>query len=164
MKIWITVVGRSPFAVINSILAAGKNWNFIPEKIYFLRTKHDEIKKNCQICKVWVKNFTVKYSFEKKEPEFHEMEFHEESTNELLRLTDEVLKKVCTDENEIIIDVTPGRKYMSILLFNLGIKYKDSIRGICYNHLFNDEYQNIPLPLIPIPEYELVNFLRKEVK
>ncbi len=162
VKVWITIVGLSPFAVINSVWAAAKNWTYVPERVYLLKSGQGRITSNCEMCEAWLRNIISRYSLDVSALEIIIKEFDESSFRELTRKVDEILRNECLEGNEVMLDITPGRKFMSIILFNSGIKYKDKGSSICYMHLHDEKYLNCSLPMIPSPEYDLISFLKKD--
>ncbi|TFF88001.1 MAG: hypothetical protein EU549_03800 [Promethearchaeota archaeon] len=161
MKVWITTIGWSPFAVINPLWAYCKENEEIPEKIDLIYTPEGRIKKNLEICKryiIEILNFYNGDNFGKDN--IFEFEIENESIEnytEKLREIIEIEEK--KEENEIILDMTPGRKYMSAANVYFGYNKKSIPIKVVYMYLEESRYQNIPYPLTPIIKSELIDML-----
>lgn len=57
---------------------------------------------------------------------------------------------------EIAVDVTPGRKFWSIISFRAGQKY--GADHLFYSHLLTEAYYGTPYPNIPRTAFDLVDF------
>jgi len=55
----------------------------------------------------------------------------------------------------VCLDMTPGRKYMSMITGVTGLQEGSFVRNVYYNHLLDEDYMNKPLPLIPRPLWEV---------
>ncbi len=150
MKVWITIVGKSPFAVINPIWIACKSGEFIPEKVYLIW--NDAVKGEKEMVvkaiKVILKNYGV------PEPEIiadDSTKVHEEDFRRLAELLLSIRRKELREGNEIAIDMTPGRKFMSAIAMFMGVakSLKDKVHRVYYLHLSDQRYLNYPLILIP---------------
>ncbi len=157
MKVWITIVGRSPFAVVNSVWMACRKGEFIPGRIYLIWNEDvEEVKRTVErMLEIILQNYGV------SEPEViadESVKVREDDFNRFMR----VLKEICNEElnegNEVAIDMTPGRKFMSALAMGLGIHKKTSVY---YLHLINICYQNKPLVLIPFSLQKLYDMRRE---
>jgi hypothetical protein len=67
-------------------------------------------------------------------------------------------KKIIEQErelgNEIAIDITPGRKYMSAFSLHAGLN-NGKIDRIYYIHIRGKKFINQPYPMIPVPYCDL---------
>ncbi|WP_435348527.1 hypothetical protein [Haloarchaeobius sp. HRN-SO-5] len=61
-----------------------------------------------------------------------------------------------TETDTVAVDVTPGRKFMSAIAFQAGIRF--AADHVFYLHLDSDEYFGAVLPDIPRTAAELVDF------
>ncbi|MEM3594406.1 MAG: hypothetical protein QXS27_06735, partial [Candidatus Jordarchaeaceae archaeon] len=59
--------------------------------------------------------------------------------------------------NEVAVDMTPGRKFMSACAMAAGQKY--GAAKLYYLHLYNLAYQEKPFVLIPFNQQKLINVL-----
>lgn len=155
MKIWITTVGQSPFAVINPIWASCKEENFIPERIYLFYNENTE--KNLEIVMKWVEKILNEYNCK---ADFLKFKGDEIDFKNFIKKINEIVSK--EKNNEIAIDMTPGRKFMSALSMVYGIKNK--INRVYYLHLSDNSYTNKEYILIPKLKqklYEMRNSLEE---
>ncbi|MGV9206428.1 MAG: hypothetical protein ACOC44_20670, partial [Promethearchaeia archaeon] len=63
------------------------------------------------------------------------------------------------DTKKIILDMTPGRKYMSAINVFYGLQNFDIPIQVFYLHLEESRYQDIAFPLTPIIKTELVDII-----
>ncbi len=156
MKVWITIVGRSPFAVVNSVWMVCRKEKFVPNRVYLVWNEDvEEVKRTVErMLKIILQSYGV------SEPEVIADESVKVREDDFKKFR-KVLKKICDEElnegNEVAIDMTPGRKFMSALAMGLGIRKKISVY---YLHLINISYQNKPLVLIPFSLQKLYDMKR----
>lgn len=161
MITWITTIGWSSFAVINPIWAYCKENEEYPDKIIIIHTPHEQIKNNLQICKRYITEILKSYNgknFNK------DSIIDEEIENDNIELYADKLSKVIEREknlksNKIVLDMTPGRKYMSAINVYYGYNLSETPIQVYYLHLEESKYQDIPYPLCPIIKNELVDIL-----
>lgn len=162
MKVWITTVGKSPFAVINPIWMVCRKGEFIPERVYLIwNNAVMDIKKAVEgSIKIILKNYGV------SEPEIIADESVKVREDDFKRFK-EVLRDICNKEleegNEVAIDMTPGRKFMSALSMALGFRKLNPVHRVYYLHLIDQRYQNKPLILIPFALQKLYD-MRRELR
>ncbi|MDW7725983.1 MAG: CRISPR-associated ring nuclease [Candidatus Methanoperedens sp.] len=152
MNVWITTVGSSPFAVINTLWAACELDDFVPEKMYFLC--NDKMASQINLIKEWITRITHEYG---KNVSFVEKRSKEEDFISYSKL----VKSLITDEREqgnvIAIDITPGRKIMSAFSMFYGL-LPDGADRVYYLHLFDvKKYGNKSFIDIPADEHNLIN-------
>ena len=161
MITWITTVGWSPFAVINPIWAYCKENVEYPDKIIIIHTPHEQIKNNLHICKRIITEILKSYNGKNfKEDSIIE----EEIENDNIELYAVKLSKIIGREktlkpNKIILDMTPGRKYMSAINVYYGYNLDEIPIQVFYLHLDENKYQDVPYPLCPIIKNELIDIL-----
>ena len=150
MRIWITTVGTSVFAVVNPLWAACILEDFVPERVHFL--KNEKVEGNVALVKDWMAKILECYGVE---PDFREHYGDEEDMDAFA----DTFRSIVESEvgNEIAIDMTPGRKFMSACSMATGLKYK--VSKLYYLHLYNAIYQERPFVLIPFNQQKLVNVL-----
>lgn len=157
MKVWISTVGWSSFAVINPLWAACflEQEYFIPEKVVLLNnaTKNETIRKNCQIVKSWIEQILKEYDVEK--PIFKFVNADEDNMNEFTEVFKQQFQKYKNDT--VAIDMTPGRKFMSSIAMSIAIKNK--VEKLYYLHLWGREYQDLPFIKIPLINQKLINIM-----
>jgi len=148
MNVWITTAGTSPFAAINSIWAAVQHKKFIPGKVHILANEFvieqnylEKVVKGCEI----ISN-EYDFSLEILTHCFTETDF-----SSYANLLESLVAKEKKAGNNVAIDMTPGRKFMSAISMYLGvgpdIKFKADL--IYYHHLLDLSFGNLPYPLIP---------------
>lgn len=161
MITWITTVGWSPFAVINPIWAFCKECEEYPDKIILIYTPSEMIKNNLKVCKQYITEILKFYNgnhLNKK------LIIDEVIDNDNIELYADRLSKVIERENnlrpnKIILDMTPGRKYMSAINVYYGYNFNETQIQVFYLHLEESKYQDIPYPLCPIIKNELIDIL-----
>jgi len=161
MIIWITTVGWSPFAVINPIWAYCKENDECPNKIILIYTPFERIKHSLDICRRYIseilKTYNGKYLKE-------DSIIIEEIENDNIEIYADKLNKIIEREkirkpDRIILDMTPGRKYMSAINVYYGYNLKDTPIQVFYLHLEESKYQDVPYPLTPVIKNELTDIL-----
>lgn len=161
MIIWITTVGWSPFAVINPIWAYCKENEKTPDKFYLLHTENMRVLKNLETCKKYLNEILREYSNNNfKEENLINYQIENE-TYELYSITmKKIIERALKDENaKLIIDMTPGRKYMSAINMFYGLKSIDNSVQVLYLYLEEARYQKVPYPLTPIIKNELIDII-----
>jgi len=159
--IWITTVGWSPFAVINPFWAYCKSYKEILNKIILIHTPYEKIKENLNICKRYINEILKTYS-EKGLNEIFIIE--EEIEDDSLELYANMLKRIIHREihqkpKKIILDITPGRKYMSAINLIFASRIENMVIQVFYLYLHENIYQNIPYPLTPIIKNNLIDVM-----
>ena len=164
LKIWITTVGWSKFAVINTIWAAcfNKEEQFIPEKVILLHNGHEnpDIAENVADVIDWVRRILKVYGIDN--PIFEEVPIREAEINSYRDIYLKLINKIEKDKeciNETAIDLTPGRKFMSSIAMAVGLKKRKFIKKLYYLHLNFPEYLNYPYIKIPFVFQKLINIL-----
>lgn len=64
----------------------------------------------------------------------------------------------------VVVDTTPGRKYMSAFALAHGTRTHLKLEKVFYNHMLAQRYNDVPHPLIPRHEqqlYDLLEVLRR---
>jgi predicted transcriptional regulator len=161
MIIWITTVGWSPFAVINPIWAYCKENDECPNKIILIFTPFKKIKFNLDICQRYISEILKAYNGKKLNKDSIIIE---EIENDNIEIYADRLNKIIERErnlkiDKIILDMTPGRKYMSAINVYYGYNLKDTPIQVFYLHLEESKYQDVPYPLTPIIKNELMDIL-----
>ncbi len=151
MRVWITTVGKSPFAVVNPIWMACREGKFIPDRVYLVWNEDVEgVKQTVErMLGIILQNYGV------PEPEIiadESVKVREDDFNKFKSVISEICNRELNEGNEVVIDMTPGRKFMSALAMVLGLLKKISVY---YLHLTDLSYQNKPLVLIPFSTQKL---------
>ena len=157
MKVWISTVGWSPFAVINPLWAACyfNRENFVPEKVILLnnQNQNESVKKNYGIVEAWLTRIINEYGV--REPIIESVEANESNMKEYAQTFQQVIEKHLKDE--IAIDMTPGRKFMSGIAMWYASQPKSNIAKLYYLQLWGRKYQNVPFIKIPMVNQKLIN-------
>ena len=150
MRSWITTIGPSPFAVINTFWAAVERDSWISERI-FLIYNEETVQYLPGISKV-MESIILEHGG--KRPEIRCTSINEDDLAQVYRTYQRVIDEERKNENEIAIDITPGRKYMSAFSMHAGLK-NGSIDRIYYIHIRGRKFMNQPYPMIPVPYCDL---------
>jgi len=157
MKVWISTVGWSPFAVINPLWAACYfKWeNFVPEKVVLLnnQTQDESVKKNYDLVQKWLKKILNEYST--SDPVIESVDANENNMTEYAQTFQDVIEKHLRDE--IAIDMTPGRKFMSGIAMWYASQQKSNVAKLYYLQLWGRKYQDVPFIKIPAVNQKLIN-------
>ena len=161
MITWITTVGWNPFAVINPIWAYCKENDEYPNKIILIYTPFERIKYNLEICQRYISEILKAYNGKKSN---EDSIIIEEIENDKIEIYADRLNKIIEREknlklDKIILDMTPGRKYMSAINVYYGYNLKHTPIQVFYLHLEESKYQDVPYPLAPIIKNELIDIL-----
>ncbi len=152
MKVWITTVGSSPFAVINAMWAACELEDYVPEKVYFVY--NDKMAQNLEINKKWILRLTGEYG---KPALIIEEKCDEEDFQSYSRLIHSLISNEKKEGNTVAIDLTPGRKIMSAFGMFHGLSEGGADR-VYYIHLDNmKKYDGKSFIEIPADEHRLIN-------
>ncbi|RLF66029.1 MAG: hypothetical protein DRN57_07940 [Thermoplasmata archaeon] len=144
MRCWITTVGPSPFAVINTLWAAVERDGWLPDKIHMVFTE-DTSRLLPGISLVMER---ISLEFGGKKPQIYCHSIDEMDLSGVLGTYTAIIGKERKERTGIAIDITPGRKYMSAFSLYAGLK-GGSIDRIYYMHIMGRKYMNVPYPLIP---------------
>ena len=161
MITWITTVGWSPFAVINPVWAYCKEFKECPSKFILIYTKNERIKNNLTLVKSYLKEIAWGYSNEKfldKNIIIHQID-DEDIQNYANTLKKLISTEMDANPKKIILDMTPGRKYMSAINVYYGLQRTKIPIQVFYLHLEESRYQDVPYPLTPIIKNELVDII-----
>ncbi len=151
---WITVVGWSPMAAINGLWYAVKS-GICPVEVVVINAGASS--QNIEKFKKYADRIITGYSSCGK-PKVWEEKAQEEPI-EFYRL----LKRLVDESRlDIVLDITPGRKFMSAFVLHLGMQNPDKVKKIIYVHLFHRFYENVPYPLIPRTRQKIYDL--KEMK
>jgi hypothetical protein len=157
MKVWITTIGSSPFAVINTLWAACELEDFKPERVYLIY--NDKMLRELQTVKDWIGRITVEYAGARAE--LIERECSEEDFIRYSKLLNQIISEEKNRGNTVAVDITPGRKIMSAFSMHHGLEKADRVY---YLHLLNQRYQNQSFMEIPAEEQNLIDMKKMVVK
>ncbi|ALM76270.1 hypothetical protein [Thermococcus barophilus] len=156
MRVWITTVGTSPFAVFNSLWMAIAGDSYYPDKVYLLW--NDKVKGNMEKVRAYIEALAKAYGRTIAIDDTHKVD--EEDFRTFTKTLAEIIKREKLEGNEVAIDMTPGRKFMSAFSMYAGIEGveggKFKADRVYYLHLRDLSYMNLPLYLIPFSIQELL--------
>ncbi len=157
MKVWITHSGETEQAVLNPLKAVREKYGIVPDKVIILTgsvgradvEEKAEIIRSKIVNELGIENVVVH-------------RFDEADINSYLKLLREVLTQNLT--NEVYLDITPGRKFMSLFMGYYGTFLyhlkRGNIKGIYYLHLLDPRsYRNVDYEMIPKDKQILLNLL-----
>ena len=144
---WITFMGNSPLASLNCIWLAYERDNFLPDKIIFLATPtvQKQLNSYLPLFKELLMHFRGN---ENALDDCFEVDTIPEtlSLDSLIQLFGEKINEY-KNKGLIAVDVTPGRKIMSIAALEAAVKTK--VDKIYYLHLLDEGYRNLFVSEIP---------------
>ncbi|MBC7086203.1 MAG: hypothetical protein H5T43_07560 [Methanomethylovorans sp.] len=153
-KYWITFIGSSPFAVINTVWAACKE-GYVPDSL-MLFVNEELSETSINTVRQWLPIVLVEYGI--KEPSIRTLNVNETGFHEIKDFYGSCISSF-KEKGEIAVDITPGRKYMSAIAMAAGIS--ENANHVYYLHLKDSLYQDKPLSLIPAHKCQLID-LKKE--
>jgi hypothetical protein len=155
MKYWLAFIGSSPFAVINTIWAACREEGYVPEHVKFLTNR--ELKEEWKdTIGNWVPTLLEKYGV--TDPLYSTKNIVETDFQDIYAKYRSLLSEI-GEKDEVAVDITPGRKYMSAISMEVGLEM--GVDHVYYMHLSDNRYQNSPYPLIPKHRHTLID-MKKE--
>jgi len=156
LRIYITMTGLSRWAEVNSLWAALRHHEYIPDKIYLFKTiaRGSDADSLIQCFRLLLDEYGAKNT------EIEEVPINEADFAASGKRVFEVLEKEKSQGNEIAIDITPGRR--AVISSALMAAWKHEIDHIFY--LYLDDFRNPqnPYPMIPFNFQHFVD-LKKEV-
>ncbi len=117
MNVWITTAGSSPFAVINTLWAACELDGYVPEKVYIVA--NEKVENEVKIVHEWIGRILKGYGSTAIIERIHADEVDFTNFSRILStcITEEKKKG-----NQVAVDMTPGRKFMSAFSMFNGLK------------------------------------------
>ena len=149
MKVWVTTVGKRPFAVLNTIWYLVRKGEYIPERIYLIW--NDFVEKEKELVKELIRALLESYGVNPEIIANDSVKVNEDDFHNLIKTLARIRDKELEEGNEIAVDVTPGRKFMSALSMYLGVAgdLKKKVHRVYYLHLKDSRFVDKPLVLIP---------------
>jgi len=151
MRAYITMLGRSNWALVNTYYAVVMN-GYKPDKIYiFLENTHEEkLPQTVEALKI----ISEAYGFS---PKIHWEIIEEDNFLEADEKIGTLLKTLKEKGHEISIDITPGRK---VLVVGAAIHALPlEVEHLFYLSLRNLEHANRPYMMIPLHIQRLKDFM-----
>jgi len=156
-KVWISSGSTTIEAMVNPIAAAcvgdGITEPYIPDTVYFLDNPglDDAIDTASELTQTILQQHgvdepTIEVATVEHETEFDAIVGHYQTAIEAAQ----------NDGADVAVDVTPGRKFMSVIAFNAGTTF--DVDHIFYFYLKSSAYYSRIYPNIPKPAAELYDF------
>jgi len=143
-RYWVTTGSTNVEAVVNPLAAACTEWEYVPNHIYLLSNPgvESQLDRVIDLVETIVEAYggdtpTVECTSLESETNFQAIVDHFRSAIEAAKAAD----------GEVVVDVTPGRKFMSAIAFQAGIQFEAT--KVCYLHvhsgkLFGRVYVDLP--------------------
>ncbi|MFC7043733.1 hypothetical protein [Halonotius sp. GCM10025705] len=155
--VWISSGSTTIEAMVNPIAAAcvgdGITEPYVPDTVYFLDNPglDDAIDTASELTQTILRQHgvdepTIEVATVEHETEFDAIVGHYQTAIEAAQ----------EDGADVAVDVTPGRKFMSVIAFNAGTTF--DVDHIFYFYLKSSEYYSRIYPNIPKPAAELYDF------
>lgn len=151
-RVWITNGSTSIAPVVNS-LAAACDGEYVPTDIYVLSNPviDDVTEAATSLMK------TVVTAHGGHEPEISVETIDDETDfDAILEYVQSAIEAGDAAESAVAIDITPGRRFWSIISFNAGIK--NGVDHLFYSHVETEAYFGECYPAIPRPAINLIDF------
>jgi hypothetical protein len=142
-RYWVTTGSTNPEAVVNPLAAACNEWGYVPDRIFVLGNPGVEERLDrivdlaATIVEAYGGDPAIQRTSLDSETEFRAIVDHFQAAITAARDAD----------GEVVVDITPGRKFMSAIAFQAGIRF-DADR-VAYLHvhsgaLFGRVYADLP--------------------
>lgn len=143
-RYWVTTGSTNPEAVVNPLAAACTEWEYVPTRIHLLGNPGvaDKLDRIVDLSTTIVEAYggdtpEIKQTSLDSETEFEAVVGHFQAAIEAAR----------NEGGEVVVDITPGRKFMSAIAFQAGIRFEAD--RVCYLHvhsgrLFGRIYADLP--------------------
>ncbi|MFW6195979.1 MAG: TM1812 family CRISPR-associated protein [Thermoplasmatota archaeon] len=149
---FITFVGRSEWAVVNSFTAILFHTDLKPGKIHLLyKSSDNEIAESC------VEGLNGILDVKGIACDIIEHELKDEFD---LMKPAEIMEDILDEDEEVVIDITPARKFMSSSALIEGMR--NDVKGIYYLYIDSIEDADRPYFDIPLPRQDLIEMTRGE--
>jgi len=157
-RTWITVVGRAPMAVINTLWAACEQEGCIAQRLVLLSSPAiPQVQDNVQRVKSYAR--AILRQFGVADPDVdNDIPINEDDFLGFAQILRRTANHELRRAHRLVIDTTPGRKYMSAVALWMAQEY-DRVEKAYYNLLFALRYQGVAYPLIPRPEQHLYDLI-----
>jgi len=157
-KVYITTVGTSPEAVFNPLWYLVEVYDWVPDRVYLLW--NDDVREQLEKVKKLIKRLSNAYGVRISVHAGEEERFSEENPVEFREKVVSLIGSLKHDGHEVIVDITPGRKFMSALL--LGAAIVKNADEVTYLHL-DDWRDYVGKLLFEIPMVKQRLFMREDL-
>jgi len=149
---YITLVGRSEWAVVNSLWAVLHHTEVIPTEINVIYKEND--KQRAEKSTEGIRSILQKKKIDA------DIQMHEIKDMFDIREAADKLEVICDKDEHIILDITPARKAMASGAIISGMK-KD-VDGVFYLYIDSVKDADKPYLDIPLPRQDLVEMIGGE--
>lgn len=158
MKAYVTAVGTSPEAVFNPLWYLAEVHSWVPDRVYLLW--NEGVSDHLERVRELIGRLSEAYGKEIEVVAGEELRFSEENPVEFREKVGKVIADLKAEGHEVVVDITPGRKFMSALL--LGAAISASADEVTYLHL-RDFRRYAGKLLFEVPMVEQRLFRREEL-
>ncbi len=158
MKAYVTTVGTSPEAVFNSLWYLVEAYDWAPDKVYLLW--NDGVLEQLETVKKLIKKLSEAYGISINVHAGEGMKFDEDNPVEFRDKVGSLIGLLKDEGHEVVVDITPGRKFMSALL--LGAAMAKKADDVTYLHL-DDWKSYLGKLLFEVPMVKQRLFTKREL-
>lgn len=143
-RYWVTTGSTNPEAVVNPLAAACTEWEYVPDRIYVLGNPgvEDQLDRSISLAETIIEVYggespDIERTSLDSETDFSAIVNHFQAAIEAAR----------EGGGEVVVDITPGRKFMSAIAFEAGIQYEADRVAYLHVHsgkLFGRVYADLP--------------------
>lgn len=151
-RVWITNGSTSIAPVVNPLAAAAHD-GYTPTSIYVL--DNDQISEVTESAISLMKTIVTAHGGEEPTTTVETLD-DERDFDAIIDYLKSAIKAGREADAEIAVDVTPGRKFWSIISFRAGFEY--DVDHLYYTHVVTGEYFGECYPTIPRTAIDLVDF------
>ena len=151
-RIWITNGSTSVAPVVNPLIAACHE-EYVPTDIHIL--DNPGISEVTTAATSLMKTVVTAHGGDEPVVQVHEID-EELDFPGIIEYLQSRIEADNEEDAEIAIDVTPGRKFWSIISFRAGFQY--DVDHLYYTHIKSSEYFGESYPTIPRSAIQLVDF------
>lgn len=146
-RAWVSVVGWSPMAVINTLWGACEQ-GVVPTRLILLASEEvPTVQKSIETVKRYARALLAQFGV--PDPRIEIRPIDENDLKGFWETLKQVIMEVKNSGESIVLDTTAGRKYMSALGMALGRWGTIGLEKLYYTHLYDQRYIDVPYPLIP---------------
>ncbi len=153
VDVWVTSVSISPQAVFNVIWYVAEAYGFVPDRVYLIW--NEGVARQLETVKELVDALSRYYGKSVEVVADESVRVYEEDIEEFRSKVGQLLKSLNAEKKgRIVVDITPGRKFMSSLLLAAGMTYADHVVYLLLRDL---SYMNNFLFHIPFSLQKLID-------
>lgn len=151
-RIWITNGSTSVAPVVNPLIAACHQ-EFVPTDIHIL--DNPGVSDVTTAATSLMKTVVTAHGGEEPAVQVHDIQ-DELDFPAIIDYLQSTIESGTEEDAEVAVDVTPGRKFWSIISFRAGFQY--DVDHLYYTHIKSSDYFGESYPTIPRSAIELVDF------